>query len=104
MHKFFVYRREEIDEHYRQRAQVESTFGSIKQKFGETLASKNFTAQLNEIICVGIAHNITVLIRQMFESGILPDFLPPPQHAEVQGQSNTVNPVQPLEPTGSLAS
>ena len=58
---------------------MESTFGSFKQKFGETLASRNFTAQLNEVLSLAIAHNITVMVRQMFEAGILPDFLRPPE-------------------------
>jgi len=79
MFLFFQYQREEFDSHYGQRAQVESTFGSFKQKFGETLASRNFTAQLNEVLSLAIAHNITVMVRQMFEAGILPDFLRPPQ-------------------------
>ena len=79
MFLFFQYQREEFDVHYGQRAQVESTFGSFKQKFGETLASRNFTAQLNEVLSLAIAHNITVMVRQMFEAGILPDFLRPPE-------------------------
>ena len=78
MFLFFQYHREEFDQHYGQRAQVESTFGSFKQKFGETLASKKFTSQMNEVLCMAIAHNITVLVRQMFQVGIFPDFLKPP--------------------------
>jgi transposase len=79
MFLFFQLKREEFDVHYGQRAQVESTFGSFKQKFGETIASRNFTAQLNEVLSLAIAHNITVMVRQMFEAGILPDFLCPPE-------------------------
>ncbi len=78
MFLFFQYHREEYDIHYGQRAQVESAFGAFKQKLGETLASRNFTAQTNEIICRAIAFNVMVLVRQMFEVGILPDFLRPP--------------------------
>ena len=79
-HKMFWYaklHREEFDLHYGQRAQVESTFGSIKQKFSETLSSKKFDSQYNEVLCVAIAHNITVLVRQMFEVNLLPEFLQP---------------------------
>jgi hypothetical protein len=76
---YFQMQRGEFDSHYGQRAQVESTFGSFKQKFGETLASRNFTAQLNEVLSLAIAHNISVLVRQMFEAGIPPDFLRPPE-------------------------
>ena len=78
MFLFFQYHREEFDQHYGQRAQVESTFGAFKQKLSETVASKKFTSQVNEILCMAIAYSITVLVRQMFEAGILPDFLRPP--------------------------
>jgi hypothetical protein len=75
---FFQYKREEFDNHYGQRAQVESTFGALKQKLSETLVSRKFTSQQNEILCLAIAHNVMVLVRQMFEADILPDFLRPP--------------------------
>lgn len=78
MFLFFQYHREEFDQHYGQRAQVESTFAGFKQKLSETLASKKFTSQVNEILCMGIAHNLMVLVRQMYESNILPDFIRPP--------------------------
>lgn len=78
MFLFFQYHREEFDQHYGQRAQVESTFGAFKQKLTETLASRTFTSQVNEILCMGIAHNLMVLVRQMYEANLLPDFLRPP--------------------------
>jgi hypothetical protein len=46
----------------------------IKMKFGDKLKSKNFIAQKNELLCKLIAHNIVVLIHEMFELGIKPDF------------------------------
>lgn len=88
MFHLFQSRRDEFDAHYRQRAQVESTFGAIKQKFSETLASRTFDSQCNEVLCLAIAHNITVLVRQMFESGILPDFLPPPANPQILSQTS----------------
>lgn len=94
MFHFFQTKRDEFDSHYRQRAQVESTFGSIKQKFSETLASRTFDSQYNEVLCLGIAHNITILVRQMFESGILPDFLPPPLRTAVIATRNTSSELQ----------
>ncbi len=36
--------------------------------------SKNFIAQKNELLCKVIAHNIIVLIHEMFELNIKPDF------------------------------
>lgn len=96
MFLFFQYQRDEFDAHYRQRAQVESTFGQFKQKFGETLASRNFNAQQNEILCLAIAHNISVLIRQMFEARILPDFLRPPTEDHPRPIASSVTIPSPL--------
>jgi len=78
MFLFFQYHREAFDQQYGQRAQVESAFGAFKQKFGETLASRKFDSQVNEILCMAISFNITMVIRQMFEVGIFPEFLQPP--------------------------
>lgn len=44
-------------------------------RFGETLKSKNFTAQVNELLAKIIAYNLTVVIHEMFEHGITPGFL-----------------------------
>ena len=77
MFLFFTYHRDEFDAIYGDRAQVESSFGSIKQVLGETIASRNFDAQVNELFCKAIAHNIRMLIHGMLELGILPDFLAP---------------------------
>ncbi|MCI4343525.1 MAG: transposase [Thermoplasmata archaeon] len=77
MFLFFQLHREQFDQIYGQRAQVESSFSAYKQKFGEVIASRNFDAQQNEVLCTAIAYNITILVRQMFEAGILPDFLQP---------------------------
>ena len=46
----------------------------LKTKFGDKLKSKNFVAQKNELLCKVIAHNIVVLIHEMYELGIKPDF------------------------------
>jgi transposase len=78
MFNFFQYHREEFDQHYGQRAQVESAFGAFKAKFGETPASRNFDSQVNEILCIAIAFNITMVVRQMFEAGVFPESLRPP--------------------------
>jgi transposase len=72
---YFQLHRDEFDEHYHKRSNVESTFSAIKKKFGETLKSRKRTAQVNEMLCKIIAYNITVLIHAMFELGINPNFL-----------------------------
>ncbi len=66
---YFQLKREEFLEHYHKRSNAETTFSAIKAKFGETIKSKNRTAQINEMLCKIIAYNITVVIREMIEFG-----------------------------------
>ena len=47
----------------------------VKAKFGDKLKSKNWIAQQNELLCKLIAHNICVLIQEMHELGIKPEFM-----------------------------
>ena len=77
MFQYFNAFREEFDNHYGDRAQVESAFGAMKQTLGETLLSHKVDSQVNELYCKVIAHNIRMLIRAMLESGVLPNFLAP---------------------------
>lgn len=74
MYHYFQLHREEFLEHYHASSNVETAFMMIKSKFGEKLKSKNFTAQKNELLCKLIAHNIVVLIHEMYELGIIPRF------------------------------
>ncbi len=72
---YFNEHAQEFYEHYHKRSNVESTFSAIKKKFGDTLKSKNKTAQVNELLCKIIAHNIVVAIHEMHELGIAPKFI-----------------------------
>jgi hypothetical protein len=62
-------------EHYHKRSNIEATNAAIKRKFGETLKSKNPTAQVNELLAKIIAYNLTVVIHEMYETGKEPKFL-----------------------------
>ncbi|MDQ3813951.1 MAG: hypothetical protein M3347_08370, partial [Armatimonadota bacterium] len=53
---------------------VESTFSMVKAKFGDSLRSKDDTAQENEALCKILCHNICCVIQSMYELGIEPDF------------------------------
>jgi transposase len=75
MYHYFQLNKDEFMEHYHKRSNVESTNAAIKRKFGETLKSKNQVAQVNELLCKIIAYNLTVVIHEMYENGITPDFL-----------------------------
>ena len=74
MFHYFNLHSEEFYEHYHKRSNVEATFGAVKKKFGDTLKSKNYKAQENELLCKLIAYNVTVLIHEMFELKIRPEF------------------------------
>lgn len=74
MFHYFQYNKDEFLEHYHKRSNVETTFSAIKKKLGETLKSKNHTAQVNELLCKFIAYNILVLIQEMHVLGIRPEF------------------------------
>lgn len=71
---FFQFNRDEFLAHYHRRSNVESTFSMIKAKFGSALRSKSETAQVNEVLCKIIAHNLCVLVQAIYEFGIEPTF------------------------------
>jgi transposase len=75
MYHYFKMNQEEFMAHYHKRSNIESTNAAIKRKFGETLKSKNQIAQVNELLAKIIAYNLTVVIHEMYENGISPDFL-----------------------------
>ena len=81
MYHYFQLNRDEFMEHYHKRSNIEATNAAIKRKFGETLKSKNPTAQVNELLAKIIAYNLTVVIHEMYENGINPEFLHLEQHS-----------------------
>ena len=72
---YFQLHKDKFMEHYHKRSNVESTFSAIKKKFGESVKSKNRTAQENELLCKIVAYNITVLIHEMIQLNGTSDFL-----------------------------
>ena len=67
-------RNDEFLTHYGKRSNAESTVHMIKSKFGEIVRSKSWTAQVNEVLCKVICHNICCVIQEMHELGIEADF------------------------------
>ncbi len=47
----------------------------LREIVGETLKSKNAVAQVNELLAKIVAYNLTVVIHEMYENGINPEFL-----------------------------
>ena len=75
MFHMFAYQRDTFLAHYHQRSNVESTFSTIKRKFGDSLRSKSDTGQINEVLCKVIAHNLCVLIACIHELKLpVPEF------------------------------
>jgi transposase len=74
MFHYYNYKRQELLTHYHKRSNVESTFAMIKAKFGGYVRSKTFTAQINEVLCKVICHNLCVLVQSIYELGIDPVF------------------------------
>ena len=70
-----MYKHEEFLEHYHKRSNAETTFHMIKTKFRDSLRSKSKTAQVNELLCKVLSHNICVIIQEMNELGIKGEFV-----------------------------
>ena len=75
MLNYFVYNKDEFMQHYHLRSNVEVTFFMIKSKFTDLIRSKDVIAQKNELLLKVLCHNIVVLIQEMNELGIEPNFL-----------------------------
>jgi len=46
----------------------------IKGKFGASVRAKMPVAQVNEVLCKVLCHNICVLIQSIYELGLAPTF------------------------------
>ena len=71
---YFMFNRAEFNRSYHKRSNVESTIGAIKAKLGEKIRCKTDTAMVNEVLAKILCYNITVLIAEMFQLGITPEF------------------------------
>lgn len=70
MYHYFMLNNEEYLQHYHSRSNAESTVNMIKSKFGDRVRSKKWIAQVNEILCKVICHNLCCVIQEMNELGI----------------------------------
>ena len=74
MFGYFTFKREEFDEHYHARSNVETAFSMVKGKFGGPVRAKSEVGQINEVHLKFLCHNIVVLIHEIYELGIVPEF------------------------------
>lgn len=72
---YFTFNQSAFLEHYHERSNTETVMHMIKSKFSGHIRSKDDAACINEILLKVLCHNICVLISEMFELGIKPEFL-----------------------------
>jgi len=75
MYYYFMFKHEDFLKHYHKRSNAETVFHMIKTKFRDNIRSKDKTAQINEILCKIICHNICVVIQEINELGIRGEFV-----------------------------
>jgi len=78
---FYQEHREEFLAQYHKRSNVETTFHMMKAKFGAFIRSKTPVAQVNEVLCKILAHNLCVLVQSFFELGVEAEFWKTGRHA-----------------------
>lgn len=74
LYYYFMFNREYFMKHYNMRSNVETVFHMIKAKFTSYIRSKTDTAQINEVLLKVLCHNVCVVIQEIFELGITPNF------------------------------
>jgi transposase len=74
MWHFYNFNRESFLQHYHKRSNIETAFSMIKAKFGASVRAKTPIAQVNEVLCKVLCHNICVLIQSIYELGLEPTF------------------------------
>jgi len=74
MWHFYSFNRDAFLAHYHKRSNVETAFSMIKAKFGANVRAKTPVAQVNEVLCKILCHNICVLIQSIYELGLEPTF------------------------------
>jgi len=67
MWHFYSFNRDAFLQHYHKRSNAETVYSMIKTKFGGSVRSKSPVAQVNEVLCKILCHNICVLIQSIYE-------------------------------------
>jgi transposase len=74
MWHYYMFNRDTFLQHYHKRSNAETTFSMIKGKFGEVVRAKLPVAQVNEVLCKVLCHNLCVLIQSIYELKLEPTF------------------------------
>lgn len=68
MYDYYNQNRREFLDAYHVRSNVESTFSMIKAKFGACVRSRMLPAQINEVLCKVLCHNLCCLANFAYEA------------------------------------
>ena len=68
----FIFKNAEWLDAYHKRERVECAFSALKRKHGGSLRSRNFTAQVNEVLCKVLVFNLGMIVHAMYELGVEP--------------------------------
>jgi transposase len=71
---YYNFNREAFLAHYHKRSNAETALSMIKMKFGSMVRAKTPVAQVNEVLCKILCHNICVLLESIYELGLEPTF------------------------------
>lgn len=74
MFQFFTQNYVEFASHYHKRSNIETCFAMIKRKFGDFCRCRTDRSMDNEILCKVLAHNLVVLIHEIFELNLEVNF------------------------------
>jgi len=74
MWHYYNFNRNAFLAHYHKRSNAETAYSMIKMKFGAMVRAKTPVAQVNEVLCKILCHNICVLIQSIYELGLEPVF------------------------------
>ncbi|MDP2743799.1 MAG: transposase [Dehalococcoidia bacterium] len=74
MWHFYNFNKATFMQFYHKRSNVETTLSMIKSKFGASVRAKTPVAQVNEVLCKILCHNICVLVQSIYELRLEPTF------------------------------
>lgn len=70
----FLFNTDKFLGHYHRRSNVETVMMMLKSKFGGAVRSKTPTAQMNEVLCKCLCHNLCCIVNAIFTAGLAPKF------------------------------
>ena len=70
----FLFNQDKFLPHYHRRSNAETVMHMLKSKLGAAIRSKNPIAQVNEVLCKCLCHNLCCLVHAIFTAGLAPKF------------------------------